>query len=282
MTVGEKIRLRRKELGLTQREVAGDAVTRNLICRIERGDCLPSLDSLAAIAKALSVPVAYLVSEEDDFTAFAVGAALPDLREAYAAGRFADVMTLIGKLPPDGIADEVACIASAAALGLAERSMREGNLKKIPEYVEAAKEYAKKTVLPTDWILARAELCRAVAKSPESPRWEVRREEYLSSAEKAIGYNDYLYLTDENGIPCDRDSIKLHREARDMIANRRYREALTTLLALEEKKSSGELPPYFLYRIYSDTETCYRELGDFEMAYRYSSKRVSLLREFRE
>lgn len=282
MTVGEKIRLRRKELGLTQREVAGDAVTRNLICRIERGDCLPSLDSLSAIAKALLVPVSYLVSEEDDFTAFAVGAMLPDLREAYAAGRFADVMTLIGKLPPDGIADEVACIASAAALGLAERSMREGNLKKIPEYVEAAKEYAKKTVLPTDWILARAELCRAVAKSPESPRWEVRREEYLASAEKAIGYNDYLYLTDETGIECNRDSIKLHRQAREMITNRRYREALTTLLALEEKKSSGELTPYFLYRIYSDTETCYRELGDFEMAYRYSSKRVSLLREFRE
>ena len=282
MTVGEKIRLRRKELGLTQREVAGDAVTRNLICRIERGDCLPSLDSLSAIAKALSVPVSYLVSEEDDFTAFAVGAMLPDLREAYASGRFADVMTLIGKLPPDGIADEVAYLAAAAALGLAERSMREGNLKKIPEYVEAAKEYAKKTVLPTDWILARAELCRAVAKSPESPRWEVRRDEYLAAAEKAIGYNDYLYLTDENGIECNRDSINLHRKAREMITNRRYREALSTLLALEEKKSTGELTPYFLYRIYSDTETCYRELGDFEMAYRYSSKRVSLLREFRE
>ena len=282
MTVGEKIRLRRKELGLTQREVAGENMTRNLICRIERGDCLPSLDSLSAIAKALSVPVSYLVSEEDDFTAFAVGAMLPDLREAYAAGRFADVMTLIGKLPPDGIADEVAYIGAAAALGLAERSMREGNLKKIPEYVEAAKEYAKKTVLPTDWILARAELCRAVAKSPESPRWEVRREEYLAAAEKAIGYNDYLYLTDETGIACNRDSINLHRKAREMLANRRYREALSTLLALEEKKSTGELTPYFLYRIYSDTETCYRELGDFEMAYRYSSKRVSLLREFRE
>ena len=76
--------------------------------------------------------------------------------------------------------------------------------------------------------------------------------------------------------------IKQHREARDLIAKRRYREALDLLLALEERKSTGELDPYFLYRVYSDTETCYRELGDFEMAYRYSTKRVSLLREFRE
>lgn len=282
MTVGEKIRRRRKELGLTQREVAGEKMTRNLICRIERGDCLPSLDTLRSIANALSVPVAYLVSERDDFAEFAINEALPAMRAAYASGRYADCMTLVGRIPPEGIADEVAYLAAAASLGLAERSMREGNLKKIPEYVEDVRSFAEKTVLPTDWMFARAELCRAIAKSPESPRWEVRREEYLARAEKAIGYNSYLYLTDEEGISCNREAIKLHREARSLVTSRRYREALTVLLALEERKSTGELDPYFLYRVYSDTETCYRELGDFEMAYRYSTKRVSLLREFRE
>ena len=282
MTVGEKIRQRRQALGLTQREVAGSEMTRNLICRIERGDCLPSLESLVLIARALSVPPAYLVSDKDDYAAFAVGEILPDMRRAFASERYADCMTLIGRIPPEGVVDEIAYFAAAASLGLAERSMRDGNLKKIPEYVDAVKEYAGKTVLPTDWMLARAELCRAVAKSPESPKWEVKREEYLANAEKAIGYNAYLYLTDETGIACNREVVKLHRQARELLTNRRYREALPLLLDLEEKKSSGELDPYFLYRVYSDTETCYRELGDFEMAYRYSSKRVSLLREFRE
>ena len=282
MTVGEKIRRRRKELGLTQREVAGENVTRNLICRIERGDCLPSLDTLNAVAKALSVPVSYLVSEGDDYAAFAVGAALPAIRRAYAAGHFADCLTQIGKLPPEGVTDEAAYLAAAASLGLAERALGDGNLKKIPDCVDRAKEYAEKTVLPTDWLLARCELCRAVAKSPETPRWEIRREEYLKYAERAIGYNAYLYLSDDEGIVCDSETVKLHREARELITKRRYREALDLLLALEEKKSSGKLDPYFLYRVYSDTETCYREIGDFEMAYRYSTKRVSLLREFRE
>ena len=282
MTVGEKIRRRRTELGLTQREVAGENVTRNMICRIERGDCLPSLDTLRSVAKALSVSVSYLVSEEDDYAAFSVMEALPALRDAYKSKRYADVLTLTEKLPPEGVSDEVAALAAAAALGLAERSMRDGNLKKIPEYVDRAKQYAEKTVFPTDWLLARCELCRAVAKSPESPKWEVKRDEYLANAEKAIGYNSYLYLTDEEGIPCNREAVKLHRDARDKIGKRRYREALSVLLSLEEMKSTGELDPYFLYRVYSDTETCYRELGDFEMAYRYSTKRVSLLREFRE
>ena len=163
MTVGEKIRRRRGELGLTQREVAGENVTRNMICRIERGDCLPSLDTLRSVAKALSVSVAYLVSEEDDYAAFSVMEALPALREAYRRTRYADVLTLTEKLPPEGVSDEVAALAAAASLGLAERSMRDGNLKKIPEYVDRAKQYAEKTVFPTDWLLARCELCRAVA-----------------------------------------------------------------------------------------------------------------------
>ena len=282
MTVGEKIRRRRLELGLTQREVAGDSVTRNLICRIERGDCLPSLDTLYAVAKALSVPVAYLVSEDDDYAVFAVSEALPSIRHAYAAGHFADCLTEIGKLPPEGIADEVAYLAAASSLGLAERALGDGNLKKIPEYVEEAKRYAEKTVLPTAWLLARCELCRAVAKCPETPRWEIKREAYLKNAESAIGYNAFLYLSDDEGLVCDRAAFKLHRQARGMIAQRRYREALAVLLELEEKKSTGELDPYFLYRVYTDTETCCREIGDFEMAYRYSTKRVSLLREFRE
>ena len=282
MTLGEKIRQRRRELGLTQREVAGEDVTRNLICRIERGDCLPSLDTLQKIARALSVPVAYLLSEEDDFAAFAAWDALPAIRQNYAAGHYADCLSVIGKLPAEAVRDEVAYLAAVASLGLAERALKDGKLKSIPDHLDRAKEYAEKTVLPTDWLLARSELCRAVAKCPETPRWEIKRDEYLSHAEKAIGYNAYLYLSDDAGIVCDREAVKLHRQARDLIAKRSYREALSVLLSLEEMKSTGELDPYFLYRVYSDTETCYRELGDFEMAYRYSSKRVSLLREFRE
>ena len=282
MTLGEKIRLRRRELGLTQREVAGETVTRNLICRIERGDCLPSLETLREIARALSLPVAYLLSEEDDYAAFAAFAALPAIRRTFSAGPYADCLAQIGKLPPEGIADEVAYLAAAASLALAERALKYGKLKSIPEYLERAKEYAEKTVLPTEWLFSRAELCRAVAKCPETPRWEIRREEYLSHAEKAIGYNTFLYLSDDEGIFCDSEAPKLHREARKLLAKKNYREALRLLLQLEEMKSSGELDPYFLYRIYSDTEVCYRELGDFENAYRYSTKRVSLLREFRE
>ena len=282
MTLGEKIRRRRRELGLTQREVAGENVTRNLICRIERGDCLPSLDTLREIARALAVPVGYLLSEEDDYAAFAVASALPAIRRSFGAGHYADALTEIRRLPSEGIADEVAYLAAAASLGLAEGAIMDGNLKKIPAYVEDAKEYAKKTVLPTDWLLARCELCRAIAKCPETPRWEIKRDEYLAYAEKAIGYNAFLYLSDDEGIVCNREAAKLHREARQLIAKKSYREALAILLALEERKSTGELDPYFLYRVYSDTEICYRELGDFELAYRYSTKRVSLLREFRD
>ena len=281
MTIGEKIRRRRKELGLTQREVAGETVTRNLICRIEAGECLPSLDSLRLIADALSVPVAYLLSDGDDLGAFLANAKLPTLRKYLVARRYADCISTVKGIPDDGIRDEVALIAARASLGLAERAIWDGNLKNIPVYVEDALAYADRTVLDTAYIRARCELCRTVAKNPQSPRWEIRSDEYKKWAQEAVSYDVFLYLTESDALPAERRVYLRHREARGLIAQKKFKDALPILLSIEEQKGSGELGPYFLFRVYSDTEICYRELGDFENAYRYSTKRVSLLNEFR-
>ena len=65
-SLGEKIKLRRKSLGLTQSELAGNKITRNMLSRIENGAALPSLDTLEHIAIGLKLPVPYLLSEDDD------------------------------------------------------------------------------------------------------------------------------------------------------------------------------------------------------------------------
>ena len=282
MTVGEKIRRRRKELGLTQREVAGETVTRNLICRIEAGECQPSLESLRLIADALSVPVAYLLSDGDDLGVHLAAQKLPSLRRFLVEKRFPECIAAVREIPDDGIRDEVALIAARASLGLAERAISDGNLKNIPLYVDDALAYADRTVLDTAYIRARCELCRAVARNPQSPRWEVRSDEYKKQAQEAVRYDAFLYLTESDALPAERGIYIRHREARDLIAKKKFKDALPILLSIEEQKGSGELDPYFLFRIYSDTEICYRELGDFENAYRYSTKRVSLLNEFRK
>ena len=58
--VGERIRDRRKELGLNLRELAQKTnLTASFLSLVERGHNTPSLDSLRRITEALDVPLFY-------------------------------------------------------------------------------------------------------------------------------------------------------------------------------------------------------------------------------
>jgi transcriptional regulator with XRE-family HTH domain len=66
MTLGQKIQELRRKRGLTSRELAtGVQVTGSLISQIEHNKTSPSLDTLRRIAKALGVPLIYLLLEDD-------------------------------------------------------------------------------------------------------------------------------------------------------------------------------------------------------------------------
>ncbi|WP_152978215.1 tetratricopeptide repeat protein [Caloramator mitchellensis] len=64
--MGEKIRKRRKELGLTLKEVAGDFVTVAQLSSIENGKSKPSKKLLEFLAKQLGVNIEYFIISEHD------------------------------------------------------------------------------------------------------------------------------------------------------------------------------------------------------------------------
>lgn len=61
--IGQRIRRRREELGMTQQELAGRELTRGFISQLEKGIVMPSLKSLELIASRLYKPVAYFLEE---------------------------------------------------------------------------------------------------------------------------------------------------------------------------------------------------------------------------
>src|SRR5262245_112504 len=66
MSLGKRIEDLRRKRGLTSRAVAtGVQVTSSLISQIEHDKTSPSLDTLRRIAKALQVPLTYLLLEDD-------------------------------------------------------------------------------------------------------------------------------------------------------------------------------------------------------------------------
>jgi len=58
--IGERIRQLRTRRGLTQKELAGEQMTRNMLSLIENGSALPSLASLAYLSEMLGVPGLFL------------------------------------------------------------------------------------------------------------------------------------------------------------------------------------------------------------------------------
>lgn len=69
--IGKRIRSRREELGLSQEKVGvqigiDESSSRARISRYELGTHEPPVDTARLIAKALSVPLAYLYCDEDE------------------------------------------------------------------------------------------------------------------------------------------------------------------------------------------------------------------------
>ncbi len=64
MELGEKILLARQEAGLSQRQLCGEEITRNMLSQIEHGTARPSMKTLRYLAGRLGKPVGYFLDEE--------------------------------------------------------------------------------------------------------------------------------------------------------------------------------------------------------------------------
>ena len=64
MELGEKLLRARQEAGLSQRQLCGDVITRNMLSQIEHGTARPSMDTLRYLASRLGKPVSFFLGED--------------------------------------------------------------------------------------------------------------------------------------------------------------------------------------------------------------------------
>ena len=279
MQLGEKIKALRKERGLTQASLAGEYITRNMLCEIEKGKAMPSIDTLLRIAEGLDVPPAFLLDESESPAAYEKRKAMPTIRRLYLEGKYGECFRLCETLPGDPD-DEIALLLAECALAEGRRAFYCGNMETALVYFGEALTYAERTVYPTEGIRASATLYSALSGNVASPRRDFDEAAYRRHSRLAVDSELYAYMTDDAAFRYENPLYAAHQAARALIRERRYREALSPLLSLEERKSEEWASAYFLFRLYSDIEICYREERDFERAYKYSTKRVTLLSAF--
>ena len=86
MDIGSKIKQLRTEKLMTQSELAGTEITRNMLSRIENGAALPSLGTVVYLAKRLGVPAGYLLSEGEEEFIYNKISVMKNIRRAYTDG----------------------------------------------------------------------------------------------------------------------------------------------------------------------------------------------------
>ncbi len=94
MEIGTKLKQARLAAGLSQRQLCGDRLTRNMLSLIENGSARPSMDTLVYLAAQLHKPVSFFLQEE---TVSPNRALLAAARAAYVAGEPAAALTELEK-----------------------------------------------------------------------------------------------------------------------------------------------------------------------------------------
>lgn len=81
--LGAKIRALRKRFGMTQSELCGDFITRNMLSRIETGAALPSLETLLYIANRLEISPGWLIDDDAELSGYEKERLLSAVKDLY-------------------------------------------------------------------------------------------------------------------------------------------------------------------------------------------------------
>lgn len=101
MDLGARILNARLEAGLSQRELCGDRITRNMLSQIENGAASPSMKTLRYLAQRLDKPLSFFLDENPTYSNMAVAEELLDkAREALDQGKDIYAKELLDKVNP--------------------------------------------------------------------------------------------------------------------------------------------------------------------------------------
>ncbi len=280
MNIGKKIKDIRKQKGLTQADLAQDVITRNMLSQIESEKATPSLPTLIHIAKVLDTPVEYFLSESEELEDFTKKDFVSELKRLFAKKRYSDCLFVFekGSCKMD---DEIALMLSICSLECGKKHLKNGNLITAEEFFEKSSHFAEQTIYPTSDIKAKLSLFSAIAQNVQSPKLEFNEASYMAFADLAVDSDLYNYVTENHSHNFSNEIMKKHLKAKELMRAFHYSEATEIMTEIEANKAQYQVDSYILFSIYCDLEHCAKEEGNFEDAYKYSSKRISLLSAFK-
>lgn len=262
MELGEKLRQARLEAGLSQRQLCGEEITRNMLSLIENGSAKPSMKTLQYLAGRLGKSVSYFLEE----TALVSPnqAVMFAARQLYDTGAYgAAAEKLKDYQAPDEVFDrERQLLHVLVHLELAQQAMGEKRDLYAKELLEKAgqetaycgSELERRRLL----LLGQLKVQRVSGKLPSlDPELMLRAEEALAEGD-SLRAAKVLDAAQDQTAP----GWQLLRGGA-YLAEKAYASAALCFHAAEAVYPKETAPKL---------EACYRELGDFKRAYEYACK----------
>lgn len=290
MNIGEKIRSLRVAKLMTQSELAGNQITRNMLSCIENSSAQPSLSTIIYIAGRLNVPVGFLLAEEGDEIVYQKMNSLANIKRAYKAGDWMGCRSLCKSSCPEPD-DEIRLLLANCDMEIACDAFRHGKLRLSCRFLDEALRYADECLYPLPQVAARAMVYFGYMERRISPMLSsdvldgTRALELVADTPFARYAAALDALEEGNAEPAkaccsapDGDRFFAeHLRARCDMADGAYRDARSILLRM----LNGEDPlnEVGLYAVLCDLEICCRETEDFKGAYRYTNEKVQLLEQ---
>lgn len=256
MTLGEKLKAARLEAGLSQRELCGDTITRNMLSQIENGTAKPSLATLKVLCARLHKPVSQFVEGYggENLSLLHSASSMPP-REALA--------TLEAYCAPDPILDGwFSFLTARCYMALSEEALGQGRKALAEEYAHRAEQAgaSEQPLLKQSLALLKFAIDPKKADCYASLLPDNTREQLLR-AKAALLHGDT-----EKCLAClqsadyqTTQTLLLKGEA--LLSMGQYARAISCFQEVEQADPE---------QVYPQLEQCYRELGDFENAYRYA------------
>ena len=260
MELGEKLRSARLEAGLSQRQLCGDIITRNMLSLIEHGSAKPSMDTLKLLAAKLGKPVSYFL--EEDTVVSPNARVMEEARARFDAGDYAGAAAALEDYREgDGVyGREAALLRKCTYLELADQAIRE---KRRPYALELL-EKARPAAAYCDEALERRRLLLLgkISEEEVSQRLPSLDEELMLRAGEALRRGDAVRARRLLEAAEDQKGAQWNfHMGLIRLKGKKYREAAKCFHRAEDSFPRETAPLL---------EQCYRELGDYRRAYEYA------------
>ncbi|MBE6724028.1 MAG: helix-turn-helix transcriptional regulator [Ruminococcaceae bacterium] len=284
--VGVRLKELRLRRGLTQKELSGDRITRNMLSLIESGNASPSVSTLEYLAERLEVPVGYFFADGPESGGFLKYAVLDELKARYAEGDWTSVLALCANLPETAADDELCLIEAVSAFRAAEEKASVYRLREADLLLDRAEKAAGMSVYCGEGFSKSLTFARDLFASAATDLISPVLCD-LSSVGSMIPASAAVYFlalrSVRNGSGAEFPLTKGEHGERHIAAllalrGERPREGLKKL---RELSLDASLPYYMQYKVLGDLENAANAEGDINLAYSSSRRRLELIDRIR-